>query len=118
MELIGFYILSNNIPAMADFYTKVLRAEADGEENHIVITLPGGKGAFPIWDSGEVSDVRNDKVVLWFQVDDVDEEYQKLLGMNVQVLEPPVDNPWGARHMVFRDPDGNRVRFITPNMYA
>ena len=115
MQLLGFYVLSKNIPVMIDFYKKVLRAEAVGEGNHFSINLPNGKGGFPIWDDGEVSNIENEKIVLWFQVENVDDEYANLLKMNVQILEPPVNNPWGARHMVFCDPDGNHIRFITPN---
>jgi len=114
MQLLGFYILSKNILVMVDFYKKVLCAEVEGEGNHFVINLPDGKGGFPIWDDGEVSNAENEKVVLWFQVENLDDEYTKLLKMNVKILEPPVNNPWGARHMVFCDPDGNRIRFITP----
>ena len=114
MKLIGFFILSKNVPVMVDFYKKVLRAEADGEDGHVVINLPDGKGGFPIWDDGKVSNSTNEKVVLWFQVENVDDEYNHLLKMNVQILEPPVDNPWGARHMVFCDPDENRIWYITP----
>lgn len=113
MKLIGFYILSKKVPEMVDFYTKVLRGEADGEGNHVVINLPDGKGGFPIWDNGDVSDTVNERIALWFSVENVDEEYEKLLEMNVTIIEKPVNNPWGARHMVFCDPDGNRVRFIS-----
>lgn len=114
MKLISFYILSKNVPIMVDFYTKVLRAKADGEGNHVVIMLPDGKGSFPIWDNGEVSDAVNERIALWFSVENVDKEYEKLLKMNVTIIEKPANNPWGGRHMVFCDPDGNRVRFITP----
>lgn len=115
MRLIGFYILSKNVSIMVEFYKKVLRAESVGEGDHISINLPDGKGGFPIWNNGEVSDTVNEKMHLWFSVDNVDDEYNRLLKMNVTILEPPVNNPWGARHMVFCDPDGNRIRFITPN---
>ena len=114
IQLLGFYILSNNIPLMVDFYRKVLRAEAIGENNHFVIRLPDGKGEFTIWDNGEVSDKINEKIALWFSVENVDEEYNNLLKMNTQIIEPPVNNPWGTRHMVFCDPDSNRIRFVTP----
>jgi len=113
MELLGFYIKSKNIAEMVNFYKKVLGADAVGEDNHFNINLPNGKGGFVIWDDGEVSDTINEKIVLWFLVDNVDEEYEKLLKMSVSVIEPPVNNPWGARHMVFCDPDGNHIRFIT-----
>lgn len=115
MQLLGFYILTKNINSMVDFYKKVLRAEAVGEGNHFSINLPDGKGSFTLWDNGEVSDAINEKMALWFSVDNVDDEYISLLKMNIGILEPPVDNPWGARHMIFCDPDGNRIRFITPN---
>ena len=111
--MIGFYVLSKNIPAMVDFYTKVFRAQAEGEGIHFVIKLPDGS-SFILWDNGEVSDAINEKIVLVLGVDDVDAEYSKLVKMNVPVLEPPVNNPWGRRHMVFCDPDGNRVRFVGP----
>ena len=114
MKLLGFYILTKNIALMVDFYKKVLRAEADGGGNHFNIILPDGNGEFVIWDNDDVADTVNEKMVLWFSVDDVDNEYEILLKMNVTILEPPVNNPWGARHMVFCDPDGNRIRFITP----
>jgi len=114
MELIGFYILSKNIPDMVDFYKKALRAEVIGEGNHFAINLPDGKGGFTIWDDGEVSDTINEKMHLWFSVENVDDEYTCLLKMNAKIIEPPICNPWGARHMIFCDPDGNRIRFITP----
>ena len=115
MRLLGFYVLSKNIELMVDFYKKVLRAEAEGEGVHFVIKLPDDKGSFVIWDNGEVADTVNEKIVLWFSVDNVDDEYKKLALMNIPVIEPPADNPWGARHMVFCDPDGNRIRFVTYN---
>ena len=114
MNFLGFYILSKNVAALVNFYKKVLRAEADGEGSHFCIRLPDGKNGFVIWDNGHVPDTINEKMILWFSVDDVDKEYEILLEMNITILEPPVDNPYGARHMVFCDPDGNRIRFITP----
>ena len=113
MKLEGFYILTSNISKMVAFYKKVLRAEADGEGSHFIIRLPGGNGEFVLWDNGNVADSVNEKMALVFTVDNVDEEYESLLNMNAAIIEPPVDNPWGARHTVFCDPDGNRIRFVT-----
>ena len=114
MGSLGFYILSKNVAAMVDFYEKVFRAEADGEGCHFVIKLPGGQGSFVIWDNGEVADTINEKIVLVLGADDVDAEYELLAEMWVPIVEPPVNNPWGRRHMVFCDPDGNRIRFVGP----
>ena len=114
MQLLGICIMSKNVAVMVDFYKKVLRAEADGEGNHFAINLPDGKSGFTIWDNGEVADSINEKIEMQIAVDNVDEEYDNLLKLKVTILESPVNNPWGARHMVFCDPDGNRIRFITP----
>ena len=115
MQLLGFCIKSKNVIAMVNFYKKVLNAEAIGEGDvHYDINLPDGKGGFTIWDNGEVSDTVNEKIEIAFLVDNVDEEYERLLKMNVSMVESPVDNPWGARHMLFCDPDGNQIRFVTP----
>ena len=55
----------------------------------------------------------NRSVILDFEVVDVDAEYARLQdGVSDWVMAPKV-MPWGARAMVFRDPDGNLV-----NMYS
>ncbi len=54
--------------------------------------------------------VADDKVAIWLQVRDVDAEATALAGRveagEVEVVEPPVDQPWGLREMRLRDPDG------------
>ena len=55
----------------------------------------------------------NRSVILDFEVDDVDAEYERLQeGVSDWVMQPKV-MPWGARAIVFRDPDGNLI-----NMYS
>ena len=50
--------------------------------------------------------VTDDKVSLWLQVRDVDAEHDRLARLGVEVVEPPVDQPWGLREARVRDPDG------------
>jgi catechol 2,3-dioxygenase-like lactoylglutathione lyase family enzyme len=50
--------------------------------------------------------VTDDKLSLWLQVRDVDAEFARLAAANVEVLEAPVDEPWGLREARLRDPDG------------
>lgn len=40
-------------------------------------------------------------------VDDVDEEYEKLMSKGVDILEPIADHPWGDRSFTITDPIGN-----------
>jgi len=50
--------------------------------------------------------VADDKFSLWLQVRDVDAEFARLKGEGVELLELPVDEPWGLREARVRDPDG------------
>ncbi|MCZ7529267.1 MAG: VOC family protein [Acidimicrobiia bacterium] len=47
-----------------------------------------------------------DRVGLWWQVRDVDREYERLAASGVEVIEPPTDKPWGLREARIVDPDG------------
>ncbi len=43
------------------------------------------------------------------RVHDCDEVARRLEGLGVAIEEGPADQPWGARHAWFRDPDGRRM---------
>ena len=62
--------------------------------------LPGGHPRGP---GGGPAD--HDKLSLWGQVRDLDATHAALAGA-VDVVEAPVDKPWGLREMRIRDPDG------------
>ncbi|MGC9394020.1 MAG: VOC family protein [Anaerolineae bacterium] len=55
---------------------------------------------------------RDSSAVLEFEVEDGDEEYVRLLALNVPIVKPPTTQPWGLRSVWFRDPDGNIVNFF------
>jgi len=44
-------------------------------------------------------------------VDDVNSLYAELRSRGVSVAAPPIDQEWGTREIVVRDPDGNVVTF-------
>ncbi len=48
---------------------------------------------------------------LVFAVDDLDATYERVLATGAEVLQEPIDQPWGPRDCAFRDPSGNTVRF-------
>lgn len=48
----------------------------------------------------------SDRLALWWQVRDVDAEYERLAAAGVESLEAPVDKPWGLREARVLDPDG------------
>ncbi|MFB6617118.1 VOC family protein [Streptomyces sp. NPDC056367] len=49
-----------------------------------------------------------------FQTDDVDATFEKIRAAGAEVLQEPVDQPYGVRDCAFRDPAGNMLRFNQP----
>jgi predicted enzyme related to lactoylglutathione lyase len=103
-------LLTKNVPELAEFYKTVLKTTSDcNDDIHQAIMTNGAM--LTIYNNGEVSDNKNKNMVIAFTVDNVDEEYERLIGLGIKILEPPTTRPWGARNMIFEDPDGNQVVF-------
>lgn len=54
--------------------------------------------------------------VVYLIVDDVDALYTEFRRKGMHVHLEPTDQTWGMREMYVRDPDGNSIRFGTPNV--
>ena len=46
-----------------------------------------------------------------FRTDDVDKMFERVRAAGAEVLQEPIDQPYGVRDCAFRDPSGNMVRF-------
>jgi predicted enzyme related to lactoylglutathione lyase len=49
-----------------------------------------------------------------FQTDDVDAAFERIAAAGAEVIQEPVDQPYGVRDCSFRDPAGNMLRFNQP----
>jgi predicted enzyme related to lactoylglutathione lyase len=67
------------------------RSKADGDALQELLT----KGVLPM---------------LVFSSDDVDATFETVRASGAEVLQEPIDQPWGPRDCAFRDPSGNTVR--------
>jgi catechol 2,3-dioxygenase-like lactoylglutathione lyase family enzyme len=45
-----------------------------------------------------------------FRTDDLDAAFERVRAFGAEVLQEPIDQPWGPRDCAFRDPSGNTVR--------
>jgi catechol 2,3-dioxygenase-like lactoylglutathione lyase family enzyme len=45
-----------------------------------------------------------------FTTDDLDGLFERLRASGAEVLQEPIDQPWGPRDAAFRDPSGNHIR--------
>ncbi|MCM3923121.1 VOC family protein [Frankia sp. AiPs1] len=67
------------------------RPQADGDALQELLT----KGVLP---------------VIVFRADDLDATFETVRAFGAEVLQEPIDQPWGPRDCAFRDPSGNTVR--------
>lgn len=51
-------------------------------------------------------------ILLNFETEDVDAEYERLRAADVPVLLPLRDEPWGQRHFIAQGPDGVMIDII------
>ncbi len=47
-----------------------------------------------------------------FRTDDLDSAFERVRASGAEVLQEPIDQPWGPRDCAFRDPSGNTVRIL------
>jgi predicted enzyme related to lactoylglutathione lyase len=71
------------------------RSQADGDALQELLT----KGVLPM---------------TIFSSDDVDQAFERARASGAEVLQEPIDQPWGPRDCAFRDPSGNMVRIQAP----
>ena len=67
------------------------RSQADGDAMQELLT----KGVLPM---------------LVFSTDNLDATFERARQTGAEVLQEPIDQPWGPRDSAFRDPSGNTVR--------
>jgi uncharacterized glyoxalase superfamily protein PhnB len=48
---------------------------------------------------------------LIFRTPDVDATFESIRKAGAEVIQEPMDQPWGQRDCAFRDPSGNHLRF-------
>ncbi|MEV7646975.1 VOC family protein [Arthrobacter sp. NPDC089319] len=67
------------------------RSQADGDQLQELLV----KGVLPM---------------LVFRTDDLDALFERLVSFGAEVLQEPMDQPWGPRDCAVRDPSGNMIR--------
>ncbi|MER6104941.1 VOC family protein [Streptomyces sp. NPDC001832] len=92
-----FYGQSLGLPVYREFGT--------GPERGTVYFLGGGF----LEVSGRATAPPVPSLELWLQVADVRAAHEELSAGGVEVLRPPVREPWGLVEMWIRDPDGHRI---------
>jgi predicted enzyme related to lactoylglutathione lyase len=101
---------TNDVIKIADFYRKILNISSEcRDEVHQFIITEGTN--LSVYNNGDVKNNQNQNISIAFTVDDVDEEYERLLKLGIHITDAPKLQLWGAKNMHFCDPDGNHIYF-------
>ncbi len=110
-------LITPDVRRLRAFYQSVLDVAAEGDDVFTTFSTPGAaltlfstqglEGMVP----GLLAGAGAGTCFLEFEVEDVDQDYERLKALNVTLVKPPTTQPWGVRSVWFRDPDGNLVNF-------
>lgn len=101
---------TNDVIRLADFYRKILNISSDckDEVHQFIITE---WTTLTVYNDGTIKNNPSPNISLAFTVDDVDKEYERFIKLEIPILDGPTLQPWGAKNMHFKDPDGNDIYF-------
>ena len=119
MKFTGICLVTENVPALVAFYSKIFGCQAEGNDTHAELNA-GGLGlaiftrqGMEDMAPGSMQGAGYGGITIMFEVTDADAEYERLKELGVEIVKPPATYPWGARSAWFRDPDGNIVDFFS-----
>ena len=119
MNLANICIITSDVWGLRDFYRRVLQVEPKDYTEHYV-EFPMEHAAVSLYSlteheefaPGSAQAAANRSIMLEFEVDDVDAQFERLK-TDVEWVMFPTTLPWGNRSVYFRDPDGNLINFYS-----
>jgi catechol 2,3-dioxygenase-like lactoylglutathione lyase family enzyme len=120
MKLALVTVVTANLEPMRAFYQEVLQIKPQISRGNYV-EFPLQAGTLALWRQSEfeafgIAPMRgaaNHSVLIEFEVEDVDGEYARLKGLELECVQGLTTQPWGHRAFYVRDPDGNILNFYT-----
>jgi predicted enzyme related to lactoylglutathione lyase len=120
MDLVNARIVTDDVADLARFYAAVLDVAVVGNDYYVEVptgaaTLALCRRRFTELDGcgAPLPGTVAARIILDFEVDDVDAAFRRLDRLGVTWLMPPTTQPWRARSAMLRDPDGNFVNLFT-----
>lgn len=84
-----------------------LRRIVDSLPRYARLECPDGDSTLSVHESSPLTPVNN--IVLYFECDDLDAEFERLKALGISFDEEPVDRPWLWREAYLKDPNGNKI---------
>lgn len=99
---------TNDVVRLANFYKALFNVD-NGSNDTVHQYIINEDTNFTIYNDGGCKGAGCSNISIAFTVDDVDTEYERLKELGAEIITPPSVRPWGAKNMIFADPDGNRI---------
>jgi catechol 2,3-dioxygenase-like lactoylglutathione lyase family enzyme len=112
MRMTNITVWTQDPTAVRDWYAEKLGLKV-AEETPRFVMLRGESGAALAFHVGEPLGTP-ERIQFHFEVDDVDQVYQRLVDQGVTFESPPIQRPWGVRSTTTFDPAGHSVELTSP----
>ncbi len=118
-------IITNKLAETKDFYVNKIGFEITFEsEWFLLLNTPGGTSSIafmlpnhptqkPIFQS----EYGGKGVFITVEVENVDEEYERIKNLGIPIEVEIRDEEWGDRHFAVVDPNGIGIDFVTNKLY-
>lgn len=120
MRLASLRLVTQDVPALADFYRQLIGVAPVGFAEFMELRLDAvtlaicSERSVAKDTTGAAVAAQNRSAIVEFEVTDVDAERVRLGNVAAQWVMEPTDQPWGNRSALLRDPDGNLINLFTP----
>jgi predicted enzyme related to lactoylglutathione lyase len=105
MNLNQVTLPSLDVAASAAFYRAMGFTQIVSAPHYARFECPNGDSTFSVHQVSEAS--AHPEVVVYFEVEDVDQQVRALQAKGFEFLGPPIDENWLWREARLKDPSGN-----------
>lgn len=115
MEFTDICIITSDVIRVSKFYEMIFDTQAEGDAVHASINAAGMRLSFYDKHNAEtdmgfdLEGAGTGLITIGFNLEAVDETYQRIKDLGIDSVSEPVVWPWGAKSFNFRDTEGNIV---------
>lgn len=103
-------LLTSDVIRLSNFYKMIFNTD-NGSNDNIHQFIISEETTMAVYNDGIERKTNPHNICIAFTVDDVDIEFEKLKALGVEIVEPPIVRPCGAKNMSFLDPYNNLITF-------
>jgi len=103
-------LMTNDVIRLSNFYKMLFNID-NGSDDTVHQFIISEETTLTVYNDGIERKTNSRNICIAFTVDDVDSDFVRLKALGVEIVEPPMVRPWGAKNMSFLDPDNNLITF-------